>query len=222
MLGCTCVMLASSCSYWIITIETQLEYDSSVGTARPDPKPVDDLPAYNDACEMRVAPTISWAAAASTSLATWREAKHVLPPPNGFATTAMRHYPATYDITTGSKPSSSLNDVVHVLHRANRRSSSLALPARSAICSNGHATPRSEDVDINPAFMPRGGGTAADTAGWQKLPEIRRRVAAFLNKRFFLVGAAAAVACAYLNPAVGATGGVLRPELTINKGGEHI
>lgn len=134
----------------------------------------------------------------------------------------MRHFPSELDITTGLKSSSRLNDVVHVLHRANRRASSLALPARSEICSNGHVTPRLEDIDINPAFMPRGGGTAIDTVGWRKLPEIRRRATAFLNKRFFLVGAAAAVACAYLNPAMGATGGVLRPELTINKGGEYV
>ncbi|CAM9970705.1 unnamed protein product, partial [Discosporangium mesarthrocarpum] len=41
-----------------------------------------------------------------------------------------------------------------------------------------------------------------------------------LNKRFFLVGVACAVAFARLAPAVGATGGLLRPEITVNKAGK--
>lgn len=46
------------------------------------------------------------------------------------------------------------------------------------------------------------------------------RVAAFCNKRFFLVGAAVVIYAAKLAPSVGATGGLLHPEITVNKAGK--
>lgn len=74
-------------------------------------------------------------------------------------------------------------------------------------------------ADNGAALMTRGGGQKPDVV---KEHGIYDRVASFLNKRFFLLGAAAMVIAARLAPAVGATGGLLRPELTVNKAGESI
>lgn len=66
-----------------------------------------------------------------------------------------------------------------------------------------------------PALMARGGSVALK----KRSPGIYSRITGFVNKRFFLIGAVLAVSAARLNPAIGATGGLLRPELTVNKGG---
>lgn len=72
----------------------------------------------------------------------------------------------------------------------------------------------------DPVFASRGGGTTGADVGLKKQPGIYRCITSFVNKRFFLLGAVVAVSLAYLNPAIGVTGGILRPELTVNKGGE--
>ena len=63
----------------------------------------------------------------------------------------------------------------------------------------------------------RGGGLASRKEVNQNF---NRKFVTFLNKRFFLIGAAAAVSLARLAPGVGATGGFLRPEVTVNRAGE--
>lgn len=67
------------------------------------------------------------------------------------------------------------------------------------------------------ALMARGGAEAFDAV---KRENLYGRVSAFLNKRFFLLGAVAMVSAARIAPTIGATGGLLRPELTVNKAGE--
>lgn len=67
--------------------------------------------------------------------------------------------------------------------------------------------------------MVRGGAATPNTAKTQGFYE---RFSAFLNKRFFLLGAVMMVCAARLAPAGGVTGGWLRPELTVNKLGEII
>ncbi|CAM9911603.1 unnamed protein product, partial [Choristocarpus tenellus] len=62
------------------------------------------------------------------------------------------------------------------------------------------------------------GGQAGDTS-YRTATSIRSRVLGFANKRFFLLGAAVAVSVAKLLPWLGATGGPLRPEYTVNKVG---
>ncbi|CAM9753950.1 unnamed protein product, partial [Laminaria digitata] len=71
-------------------------------------------------------------------------------------------------------------------------------------------------TQVPPALMVRGGGGAA-TSNTAKTQRIYDRIAVLLNKRFFLLGAVAMVSAARLAPAPGATGGLLRPELTVNK-----
>lgn len=67
------------------------------------------------------------------------------------------------------------------------------------------------------ALATRGGGAPPKP---EKAQSTYGRVASFLNKRFFLLGAVAMVASARLAPSIGATGGLLRPELTVDKAGE--
>lgn len=75
-------------------------------------------------------------------------------------------------------------------------------------------------VDIpnqqSPALVPPSGARHDES----KTQSVYRRVTAFLNKRFFLVGAVVVLSAARLAPGFGATGGLLRPELTVNKAGE--
>lgn len=61
------------------------------------------------------------------------------------------------------------------------------------------------------ALMTRGGTTASETSAY-------RRAKAFVNKRFFLCGAATMVALAKLAPSFGTTGGPL--SLVVSKAGE--
>ena len=70
----------------------------------------------------------------------------------------------------------------------------------------------------SPALIVRGGAATSNTV--KEPAGIYERIALFLNKRFFLLGAVAMVSAARLAPAIGATGGLLRPELTVNKAGE--
>lgn len=64
-----------------------------------------------------------------------------------------------------------------------------------------------------PALMTRGGTAVFKTQGSFD------RLKAFLNKRFFLLGAAAMVASARFAPALGTSGGLL--SLTVSKAGER-
>lgn len=65
-----------------------------------------------------------------------------------------------------------------------------------------------------PALMTRGGVTAAP-----RTQGAYGRLRAFLNKRFFLLGAATMVASARFAPALGTSGGLL--SLTVSKAGER-
>lgn len=91
----------------------------------------------------------------------------------------------------------------------------------------GQPTPTSTWFKLNPlhathcsspALMVRGGAATSNTVKTRQ--GIYERITFFLNKRFFLLGAVAMVSAARLAPAIGATGGLLRPELTVNKAGE--
>lgn len=90
----------------------------------------------------------------------------------------------------------------------------------------GQPTPTSTWFKLNPlhathcsspALMVRGGAATSNTVKTRQ--GIYERITFFLNKRFFLLGAVAMVSAARLAPAIGATGGLLRPELTVNKAG---
>ena len=81
-------------------------------------------------------------------------------------------------------------------------------PARSkpAVASASSAAPNSNDDKSN-----SNGGKSA-------LARAVRATIAFLDRRYFLAGAAIAVAMAAIAPSVGCTGGPLRPELTVGWG----
>lgn len=96
---------------------------------------------------------------------------------------------------------------------------SLAESARcntKCVCSVRHLTYRY--MAYNPSMGVRGGHTAPERHTNQKY--FKKKLISFLNKRFFLLGAAAAVSLARFAPGVGATGGLLRPEVTVNMVGE--
>lgn len=84
------------------------------------------------------------------------------------------------------------------------------------VCSMGHLTNRY--MAHSPSMAVRGGHTASGSLTNQK--GFNKKLVSFLNKRFFLLGAAAAVSLARFAPGVGATGGFLRPEVTVNTAGE--
>lgn len=69
----------------------------------------------------------------------------------------------------------------------------------------------------NMSLMARGGGVDPTTSTTEG---VLSRVKSFANKRFFILGAFAMVSAARFAPTFGATGGFLRPELTVNKAGE--
>lgn len=116
------------------------------------------------------------------------------------------------------------SSVQKVHNRQRRRSTALALSLQP---QQAQPTPTSAWLKLNPshathsispAFMVRGG--AATSSAVKTRHRIYERIALFLNKRFFLLGAVVMVSAARLAPAIGATGGLLRPELTVNKAGE--
>lgn len=71
----------------------------------------------------------------------------------------------------------------------------------------------------SPSVAVRGGHTASESRRTNQ-KGFNKKLVSFLNKRFFLLGAAAAVSLARFAPGVGATGGLLRPEVTVNTFGE--
>ena len=87
-----------------------------------------------------------------------------------------------------------------------------AAPATSAAPRPLHAPRKLSRASIEDGRssvpMLRGGGDDAKAA------RAYRAVAGFLDRRYFLVGAASAVAMAAIAPTIGCTGGVPRPELT--------
>lgn len=74
----------------------------------------------------------------------------------------------------------------------------------------------------SPAIASRGGGEEGSITAAPRWRRAYKRVASFCNKRFFLLGAATVIYAARLQPGIGATGGLLRPEITVNKAGEEI
>lgn len=74
----------------------------------------------------------------------------------------------------------------------------------------------------NSAIYYRGGGIEGKVVGAPKAREIYSQIVSFCNKRFFLVGAAVVIYAAKLAPGLGATGGIIRPEITVNKAGKRV
>lgn len=168
---------------------------------------------------MRVASFLSCAAAVTTSSSfhpPWRAMPLPQSSPYNVSTNMARRKlePAAFCSTAPTEHSQ------QPLRRHVNRSHILLSALAAAPTRYGNAQDTHESTDRNTAFASRGGGTAGAGAGQKNQPGIYGRVTRFVNKRFFLLGAAVAVSLAYLNPTIGVTGGVLRPELTINKGGE--
>lgn len=113
-------------------------------------------------------------------------------------TTIMRKRRASmvFEYDTPSRPNSSSSVSVQVR------------PHSSSDCTSTCRT-------SGPALMTRGGVTAATP----KAQSAYNRLKAFLNKRFFLLGAAAMVASARFAPALGTSGGLL--SLSVSKAGER-
>lgn len=139
------------------------------------------------------------------------------------SSSAFTSAPAYYDVRWSLKVLKG-SSVQKAHNRQPRGSTALAL---SQQLQQAQPTPISPWFKLNPlhathssspALMVRGGAGTSSTVKTRH--GIYERIALFLNKRFFLLGAVVMVSAARLAPAIGATGGLLRPELTVNRAGE--
>lgn len=163
---------------------------------------------------MRLCQALSWAAAAS-SVSTLTFLSHVALSSAGVdaaqTLSIVRDFVPRIRFRRGLDPG------------RNQRSSHLATRSLESLCKPSLA----DNHDFNAPDLPSGrpltklrGTGLKGGADTPKDQGFIGRVAAFCNKRFFLVGAAVVIYAAKLAPSVGATGGLLHPEITVNKAGK--
>ena len=85
----------------------------------------------------------------------------------------------------------------------------------ASLPSSLHAPPLIASGGRPSVTLLRGGQDDAAPSG---LARVYQNVVGFIDRRYFIVGAAAAVAMAAAAPSIGRTGGLLRPELTVGWG----